>query len=306
MAIEDDALKGKPKPSWIRAKFPTRKQYRTTQQLIERQGLHTVCEEAFCPNWAECWESGTATFLLMGDVCTRGCKFCDVTPGNPRKWLDLEEPRKMAEAVQGLALKYVVLTSVDRDDLEDGGAAHLAQCIVTVRELNPEILIEILIPDFRGDIASLRTIVEEQPNVIGHNLETTETMTPQVRDSRASFRQSLFVLKSIKEMSPLTLTKSSIMLGLGETTTHVQAALQELRNINVDIVTLGQYLQPSRRHLPVIKYITPQEFKQWEHFALKMGFLHVISGPLVRSSYKAGEFYAQHYFSGKKRQQNNS
>lgn len=276
------------------------------QQLIERQGLHTVCEEAFCPNIAECWESGTATFLLMGDVCTRGCKFCDVTPGNPRKWLDLEEPLKVGETVKGLNLKYVVLTSVDRDDLEDGGASHLAQCITTVRELNPDILVEILIPDFRGKITSLRTILEAQPDVISHNLETTEALTPQVRDKKASFRQSLFVLKSIKEMSSLTLTKSSIMLGLGETTTHVHAALQELRNMNVDIVTLGQYLQPSRRHLPVVEFITPQEFKQWEQIALKMGFLYVISGPLVRSSYKAGEFYIEHSLKEKQPQPNNS
>ncbi|MFW9777350.1 MAG: lipoyl synthase [Candidatus Heimdallarchaeota archaeon] len=306
MAIEDILVKSKPKPTWIRAKLPTRRQYRTVQQLLEQQSLHTVCEEAFCPNITECWESGTATFLLMGDVCTRGCRFCDITAGNPRKWLDREEPRKVAEVINNLSLKYVVLTSVDRDDLEDGGAAHLAQCINTLRELNPDILVEILIPDFKGNLASLRTIVEAKPDVIGHNIETTEELTPKVRDKRASYKQSLFVLKSIKDMNPHILTKSSIMLGLGENMTQVHAALQDLRKNKVDIVTFGQYLQPSRRHLPVVEYVTPQMFKQWEQIASQMEFLYVVSGPLVRSSYKAGEFYIERYLRGREHPPNNT
>ncbi|MFW9854009.1 MAG: lipoyl synthase [Candidatus Thorarchaeota archaeon] len=306
MAIEDIMVKSKTKPSWIRAKLPTRRQYRTVQKLLERQSLHTVCEEAFCPNITECWESGTATFLLMGDVCTRGCKFCDIKAGNPRKWLDREEPRKVAEVINNLSLKYVVLTSVDRDDLEDGGATHLAQCINTVRELNPDILVEILIPDFKGNLASLRTIVEAKPDVIGHNIETTEKLTPKVRDKRASYNQSLFVLKSIKNMNPHILTKSSIMLGLGETMAQVHSALRDLRKNIVDIVTFGQYLQPSRRHLPVVEYVTPQMFRQWEQIASGMGFLYVVSGPLVRSSYKAGEFYIERYLRGRQHPPNNT
>ncbi|MFX0152086.1 MAG: lipoyl synthase, partial [Candidatus Hodarchaeota archaeon] len=246
-------MKGKAKPSWIRTKLPTKENFKEIQKILREKNLHTVCEEAFCPNCTECWESGTATFLLMGDVCTRGCKFCDVKTGNPRQFLDPDEPDNLAHAAKKLKLKYLVLTSVDRDDLIDGGAEHLAQCIKRVKELNPGVLVEILIPDFQGDIEALQKIIEAKPNVIGHNIETTEALTPIVRDKRASFKQSINILKNVKKLDPQILTKSSIMVGLGETEDLILKALHSLRSANVDIVTLGQYLQPSRKNLAVVE-----------------------------------------------------
>jgi lipoic acid synthetase len=288
-------VKGKPKPKWIRTKIPTKRRYREIQKLLNKQRLHTVCEEAFCPNCTECWESGTATFLLMGDICTRNCKFCDVTTGNPRGYLDPSEPQNLVHAVKDLKLNYVVLTSVDRDDLEDSGAEYLANCIKKIKQNSPDVLIEILIPDFRGSINSLRKVVLTKPNVIGHNIETIKALTPIIRDKRAGYKQSLRVLKSIKKIDPNMLTKSSIMLGLGETDEQVLATLKDLRKNNVDILTLGQYLQPSRESVAVVEYVEPQKFVVWERIALKMGFLYVVSGPLVRSSYRAGEYYVQNY-----------
>lgn len=288
-------VKGKPKPKWIRTKIPTQRKYREIQKVLTKQRLHTVCEEAFCPNCTECWESGTATFLLMGDICTRNCKFCDVTTGNPRGYLDPSEPEHLVQAIKDLKLNYVVLTSVDRDDIEDSGAEHLANCIKKVRQSDYDVLIEILIPDFRGSIESLKKIVVTKPNVIGHNIETTKPLTPKIRDKRASYNQSLNVLKNIKMLDPKILTKSSIMLGLGETDEQVLAALKDLRKCNVDILTIGQYLQPSRKSVDVVEYVEPQKFDDWERIALKMGFLYVASGPLVRSSYRAGEYYVQNY-----------
>ncbi len=286
-------VKGKPKPKWIRTKIPTQRKYQEIQKVLDKQRLHTVCEEAFCPNCTECWESGTATFLLMGDICTRNCKFCDVTTGNPRGSLDPSEPDHLVQAIKDLKLSYVVLTSVDRDDLEDGGAEHLANCIKKIRQSNCDVLIEILIPDFRGSIESLRKVVVTKPNVIGHNIETTRSLTPIIRDKRASYNQSLSILRSVKKFDPEILTKSSIMLGLGETDEQVLAALKDLRECNVNILTLGQYLQPSRKSVDVVEYIKPEKFMDWERIALKMGFLYVASGPLVRSSYRAGEYYVQ-------------
>ncbi len=283
----------KKKPKWIKAKLPTKKEYGKIRRLLRHQNLHTVCEEAFCPNCTECWESGTATFLLMGPYCTRYCKFCDVRTRNPHKYLDTKEPENLAQAIKELRLKYVVLTSVTRDDLIDGGAGHLSQCIKNVRQKNPEVIIEILIPDFQGNLDALLTLVESKPDVIGHNIETTETLTPIVRDKRASFKQSIYVLENIKKLNPQILTKSSIMLGFGESEGQILAALLELRRVRVDIVTLGQYLQPSRKHLDVVDYIEPEKFEYWEKEAIKMGFLYVVSGPLVRSSYRAGEFYIE-------------
>lgn len=286
-------MRGKPKPNWIRTKFPTEIKFKEIRTLLQREGLHTVCEEAFCPNRTECWESGTATFLLMGEFCTRNCLFCDVTTKNPRQVLDPEEPRKIAHAVDELRLKYVVLTSVTRDDLTDGGARHLSDCIREIRKKSPETLIEILIPDFKGSIDSIKTLVNIKPQVIGHNIETTQNFTSRVRDSRASYNQSLTVLKSIKKINPSIYTKSSMMLGFGESDEGILKTLHDLREISVDIVTFGQYLQPSRKALPVQEYITPEKFTYWGEKAQDLGFLGIVSGPLVRSSYQAGLLYSQ-------------
>ncbi|MHA1976322.1 MAG: lipoyl synthase [Candidatus Hodarchaeales archaeon] len=281
-------MKGSSKPEWIRAKLPTDTKFKEINKLINDQGLHTVCKEAFCPNRTECWESGTATFLLMGDYCTRACKFCDVDTRNPHQYLDIEEPMKLANAVKELDLKFVVLTSVTRDDLPDGGAVHLATCIKAIKQKMPSILLEILIPDFKGDIQSLEIIVEAKPEVIGHNIETTEILTPRIRDPRAKYQQSLSVLQNIKVLDSGILTKSSIMLGLGETDEQILASLKDLKGARVDIVTLGQYLQPSRRAIPVQNYVDPKKFAYWEKVAHNMVFSAVVSGPLVRSSYQAG------------------
>jgi lipoic acid synthetase len=283
----------KRKPKWIKAKLPTEKEYGKIHRLLKQRDLHTVCEEAFCPNRTECWESGTATFLLMGPFCTRSCKFCDVETRNPHQYLDIKEPKSLANAVKELGLKYVVLTSVTRDDLIDGGAEHLIQGIKEVKNKNPNVRIEILIPDFQGDLDALQKIVKSNPDVIGHNIETTEVLTPIVRDKRASYEQSIFILKHIKKIDSQILTKSSIMLGLGETDEQILAALQDLKHAGVDIVTIGQYLQPSRKHLNVVEFLEPQIYEYWEKEALELGFLYVASGPLVRSSYRAGEFFVE-------------
>ena len=290
---EVDSLKKK--PHWLKAKLPTKTEFKTIKKVLNKQNLHTVCEEAFCPNHAECWESGTATFLLMGSYCTRSCRFCDVETRNPHQQLDSEEPMKLAQSVNEIGIKYVVLTSVTRDDLPDGGASHISRCILEIRKSNPNILIEVLISDLQGDLSALRKIIETNPNVLGHNIETTESLTSIVRDKRASFKQSIKVLENIKEIDPQILTKSSIMLGLGESEKDILNALKELKRVKVDIVTLGQYLQPSRRHLNVVDYIEPRKFEYWKKVALEMGFLYIASGPLVRSSYKAGEFYIKNY-----------
>lgn len=291
--MEDNRLKQK--PQWIRSRLPTKTEYKTVKRILNEQDLHTVCEEAFCPNRTECWESRTATFLLMGSFCTRVCKFCDVETRNPNQILDCDEPKKLAKSVKELDLKYVVLTSVTRDDLPNGGASHLALCIQEIRNINTNVFVEILIPDFQGDLAALRKIIESKPDVLGHNIETTELLSPSIRDKRASFNQSIKVLENIKKIDPRILTKSSLMLGLGERDEEVFAALQRLIKAKVDIVTLGQYLQPSRRHINVVEYIKPEKFKYWKKIAMKMGFLYVASGPLVRSSYKAGEFYIENF-----------
>jgi len=286
-------VRGTPKPTWIKTKLPTEMKFKEIRTLLQREGLHTVCDEAFCPNRTECWESGTATFLLMGEYCTRNCLFCDVTTKNPHQVLDPEELVKIAKAVDKLELKYVVLTSVTRDDLTDGGASHLTACIKEIKTKSPKTLIEILIPDFKGNFNALKTLVDATPQVIGHNVETTQKLTSRVRDSRASYHQSLTVLKSIKKINSNVYTKSSLMLGFGETDEGILKALHDLKEANVDIVTLGQYLQPSRKALPVYEYITPEKFTYWSEKAQDIGFLGVVSGPLVRSSYQAGSLYSQ-------------
>ncbi len=285
-------MKGIAKPDWIRAKLPTERKFKEINALLLANELHTVCKEAFCPNRTECWESGTATFLLMGEYCTRACKFCDVTTKNPHKRLNAKEPQNLAHVISLLGLNYAVLTSVTRDDLADGGADHLAKCIQEIQIRNPSTIIEILIPDFNGNLDSIRTIANFNPQVMGHNVETTELLTPKVRDHRASYLQSLQVLRTIKKLNSRIITKSSILLGLGETDEGITQTLEDLKDAEVDIVTLGQYLQPSRKSIPVQEYIPPERFNFWREIALKMGFRSVVSGPLVRSSYRARMVYS--------------
>jgi len=265
--------------------------YARLKGLMTRYSLHTVCEEAHCPNVGECWAGGTTTFMIMGELCTRACRFCGVKSGKPRGVLDPEEPENVARAVKDLALKYVVLTSVDRDDLSDSGAAHFAQTVRAIRALAPDASIETLIPDFSGGLSELQTVVRAGPNVIGHNLETTEPLTPRVRDPRASYRQSLKVLESVKELNGRVFTKSSLMLGFGEREEDVLQTFRDLRAAGTDFLTLGQYLRPSPRNLPVVQYVTPERFNHYRTAAEQLGFLYVASGPLVRSSYRAGEYF---------------
>ncbi len=281
------------KPSWLKVSIPTGSTVQFVASTKTERSLYTVCEEAMCPNRHECWSSGTATFMLMGDTCTRACKFCAVNSGKPNGWLDFDEPRKLAEAINLMKLKYVVLTSVTRDDLPDGGAQHLANCIQAIKDMNPDILVEILIPDFAGNITALRTIVESPVDVIAHNIETVERLQGKVRDPRASYEQSLAVLENVKLMDPNRFTKSSIMVGVGETHEDITEAFKDLREKKCDFLTIGQYLRPSFKHIPVEKYVHPDVFDALKMEALDLGFLYVASGPLVRSSYKAGEFFIE-------------
>ncbi|MGI0089988.1 MAG: lipoyl synthase [Nitrosopumilaceae archaeon] len=280
------------KPDWIRVRAPSGDNYVKIKQTLGLQQLHTVCEEARCPNIAECWGSGTATIMIMGDTCTRGCRFCAVTSGKP-VFLDAEEPMRVAEAIKEWGLRYVVITAVCRDDLDDGGAEHMAKTIKAVKMLCPQTIVEPLIPDFRGIEDSIKKIVNSQPEVISHNIETVARLTPKVRDARASYEQTLQVLKKIKDMDSRIYTKSSIMLGLGETEEEVIQTIKDLRSVGVDILTMGQYLQPTLKHLPVAEYVTPQKFNAYKENAKLMGFIYVAAGPLVRSSYRAGEFFLE-------------
>jgi len=278
------------KPSWIKVRPPSGEAYLSIKKELRERSLYTVCEEARCPNVGECWGSGTATILCLGDTCTRKCGFCSVKTGNPQGWLDPLEPQKVSETIHLMNLKYVVLTTVDRDDLKDFGASQLANIIRTVRGSCPHPpLIEILTGDFRGNFDNLKILCDAKPNVFSHNIETVERLTSMVRDRRASFKQSLEIL--IKARHHGLLTKSSIMVGLGETLEEILKALQILKNSGVSVVTLGQYLQPTPKHLPVKRYVTPQEFEIYKNEGLKMGFDYVASGPLIRSSYKAGEHF---------------
>lgn len=276
------------KPEWIKIRIPSGENYTKVKQTLRQQQLHTVCEEAKCPNISECWGVGTATIMIMGDTCTRGCRFCAVNSGKPA-FLDADEPQRVATAIKEWGLNYVVITAVCRDDLEDGGAAHMAQTITAIKMLSPKIIVEPLIPDYNGDKKSMTKIIHSKPEVISHNMETIERLTPLVRDSRASYKQSLSVLKSIKQIDSKIITKSSIMLGLGESRNEVLKTLRDLRSVGVDIVTMGQYLQPTSRHLPVVEYVHPEKFDEYKKDAEDMGFLYVVAGPFVRSSYKASE-----------------
>ncbi len=279
------------KPEWLKIRPPSGEKYLMIKGLKDGLELHTVCEEAHCPNIYECWGGGTATFMVMGDLCTRHCRFCAVKSGRPNGYLDPLEPVKLAYAIRRMNLKYVVVTSVDRDDLEDGGASHFAACIREIRRLNPSIYIEVLIPDFRGDVEALKRIVEARPHVVAHNIETVRRLTPAVRDPRAGYDQSLAVLENIKKLDKGIYTKSSIMVGLGEEKEEVVSAMKDLRGVGVDFLTIGQYLQPSKGHIPVREYVHPDVFEEYRLIGEGLGFKYVASGPLVRSSYKAGEYF---------------
>ena len=276
------------KPSWIRIKLPSRSHRKQVEKLLEDTELHTVCQEASCPNLAECFGKGTATFMIMGDICTRRCPFCDVAHGRPLA-LDSEEPGRLADAVVKMKLRYLVITSVDRDDLADGGASHYAECIDAVRREQPKIKIEILIPDFRGRMeVALANLAASPPDVLNHNLETVPRLYRQVRPG-ADYRASLQLLKRFRGQHPGVPTKSGLMLGLGERIDEVEAVMRDLRDHGCTLLTLGQYLQPSPHHLPVTRYLTPDEFDLLERLGRSMGFDHVASGPLVRSSYHADQ-----------------
>ncbi|MCH8022449.1 MAG: lipoyl synthase [Thaumarchaeota archaeon] len=278
-----------PKPLWLRNKLPSGEKFIEMKSVVRNNRLHTVCEEAFCPNIAECWGAGTVTMMILGEVCTRGCRFCNVITGNPKGLVDFDEPGRIADAVSKMGLKYLVITSVDRDDLPDGGATIFAETVREVKRRNSGILVEVLTPDFRGDMESIGRVVSSSPDVFSHNIETIPRLSPKVRDPRANYEQSLAVLESIKGIEPSMYTKSSIMLGLGETDDEVLCSMSDLRAIGVDILTLGQYLRPSLGHLPVVSYVTPSKFSWYREKGEEFGFRCVASGPLVRSSYKAAE-----------------
>ncbi len=290
--LEHHEIKSK-KPDWIKIRYKINKNLINVANAVNSLGLPTVCQSALCPNINECWGSGTATFMLLGDTCTRGCKFCSVKRGNPKGYLDPLEIEKLIKAVELLNLEYVSLTSVTRDDLPDGGASRLAEAIKALKKRFPGIKVEILIPDFRGDVDSLKKIIEARPEVIAHNIEVVERITPLIRDKRANYWQSLKVLETIKRLSPGTWTKSSIMVGLGETKDEVIRAMNDLRKAHVDFLTIGQYLRPSKKQAEVVEYVRPEVFKEFERIGYELGFKHVVSGPFVRTSYLAGTYFKE-------------
>ncbi|KAK9474962.1 uncharacterized protein V1510DRAFT_232012 [Dipodascopsis tothii] len=285
-------------PDWLKTDVPMGKNFTNIKADLRGLGLHTVCEEAKCPNIGECWggsdkSAATATIMLMGDTCTRGCRFCSVKTSRRPAPLDPNEPEKTAEAIAKWGLGYVVLTTVDRDDLSDGGAYHFADTVQRIKRKAPHILVECLAGDFQGDLEMVDVLARSGLDVYAHNVETVENLTPYVRDRRATFRQSLAVLQRAKQAQPTLITKTSLMLGLGETDEEVEATLRELRAHNVDVVTFGQYMRPTKRHMKVEAYVTPEKFEYWRLRALELGFLYCASGPLVRSSYKAGEAFIE-------------
>jgi lipoic acid synthetase len=280
-------------PEWLKIRPPSGERFRQLRSLVDGLRLTTVCEEARCPNLSECWSGGTATFMLLGELCTRGCSFCSVKTARRGEPVDAEEPQKVLDAVAQMNLRYVVLTSVDRDDLPDQGAEHFARTVRHLKLHLPELLVETLIPDFKADEACLRTIAASGADVLAHNVETVERLTPSVRDPRAGYAQSLKVLRRLKELRPAALTKSSVMLGHGENEAELVATFRDLRRAGVDLLTLGQYLRPTLKHRPVAEFVTPARFEVLGRVALGEGFRHVASGPFVRSSYKAGELYVE-------------
>jgi len=278
------------KPDWLKVRLPHGEGYERVKSIVRTTQLATVCEEARCPNIAECWGGGTATVMLMGEVCTRACRFCHVKVGAPAP-LDPREPENLARAVKEMDLEYIVVTSVNRDDRPDGGAGHFAAAITALRRESPKTRVEVLIPDFQGKQKDLLTIAEARPHVVAHNVETVERLTPTVRDRRAHYQQSLDVLAYLKGRPEKLYTKSSIMVGLGETDAELSQTFRDLRNAGVDVLTLGQYLQPSQYHLRVARFVSPAQFEEYKAEAESMGFLYVAAGPLVRSSYRAAEFF---------------
>ena len=280
------------KPDWLRVRVPNGARYQEVMDIVRGHKLHTVCAESKCPNIAECWGRGTATLMLMGSVCTRACKFCSVNTGNPKGWLDPQEPANVAEAVALMDLKYVVLTSVDRDDLPDFGAAHYAACIRAIHERMPDTAIEALTPDFQGKQDLVAQVLDAGLATYAQNLETVRRLTHPVRDPRAGYERTLQVLKFAKEYAPQVVSKTSLMLGLGETDAEIEEAMDDMRAAQVDVVTLGQYMRPTKNHLPVQRFVSPEEFARYRDMALSKGFVEVVSGPLVRSSYRAEQVLA--------------
>jgi lipoyl synthase len=281
------------KPEWLKVRAPGGERYTKIKQTLRTLDLNTVCEEARCPNVGECWGAGTATVMVLGDVCTRGCRFCAVATGNPRGVTDPREPEHVARALNQLELSYAVITMVDRDDLVDGGAEHLAATVRAAKRLRPQLLVETLVGDFRGRFDAVDTVVEAEPDVFAHNIEVPRRLTPLIRDARCSYSLSLSVLERAKQQAPGRFTKSSIMVGLGETEAEVLEALSDLRGAGVDVVTLGQYLRPTPKHAAVARYVTPEEFALYEQAGNALGFEYVASGPLVRSSYHAAEAFVR-------------
>ena len=279
------------KPGWLRVSLPSGDDYERVKAKVNSLALNTVCKEAACPNLAECWGAGTATIMILGDLCTRGCRFCNVKTGNPRGEVDWLEPVRVAEAVRDLGWKYLVLTAVDRDDLPDGGALIFANTVREIHARVPGARVEILSGDYRGDLAALDIVMDAQPDVFAHNLETVARLTPTVRDKRANYAQSLAVLAHANRRAPGRYTKTSLMLGLGERETEVEDAMDDARAVGVDIFTMGQYLQPSKRHLPVVEFVTPATFARLGRLARTKGFHQVVSSPLSRSSYHAEQAF---------------
>jgi lipoyl synthase len=289
-AVNRAGLAGKPR--WLKAPAAAGDRYDFVRRTVREHRLATVCEEAKCPNIGECWNAGTATIMLMGAVCTRACRFCSVDTGNPRGWLDADEPQHVAESVALMRLNYVVLTSVNRDDLPDGGAAHYAACVRAIKQHTPATAVEALTPDFQGVVADVQHVVDSGLEVYAQNVETVRRLTHPVRDPRASYEQTLHVLEIAKRHRPGVLTKTSLMLGLGETDEEIADCMDDLRTIGVDILTLGQYLRPTVNHLPVERFVTPEQFEQFRQWGLQRGFRECVSGPMVRSSYRAEQALA--------------
>ena len=275
------------KPTWLRVKSQNSSKYRELKSIVSEKKLHTVCEEAMCPNIQECWSHGTATFMLLGSVCTRACRFCAVDTGNPKGSLDKDEPIKVASSIAHMNLKYAVLTSVNRDDLRDGGAEHFSHTIQAIKEKAPKVIVEALVPDFLGNKQSIEILLNSKLEVFAQNLETIRRLTKRVRDPRAGYDQTLEVLSYAKQHSPSVITKTSLMFGLGETEEEILKTFDDIRRTGVDVLTLGQYMRPTVNHLPVEKWYTPEEFEYFKDLAIGMGFLEVASGPMVRSSYRA-------------------
>ena len=275
------------KPTWLRVKSQNSSKYRELKTIVSDKKLHTVCEEAMCPNIQECWSHGTATFMLLGSVCTRACRFCAVDTGNPKGILDKDEPIKVANSIAHMNLKYAVLTSVNRDDLSDGGAEHFSHTVQAIKEKAPEVIVEALVPDFLGNKKSIEVLLNSNLEVFAQNLETVSRLTKRVRDPRAGYDQTLEVLSYAKQYSPSVITKTSLMFGLGETEEEILKTFDDIRETGVDVLTLGQYMRPTVNHLPVEKWYTPEEFEYFKDLAIEIGFLEVASGPMVRSSYRA-------------------